>query len=100
TRKNDARVHSGGRVFIEPRAQICLALRLKQVMKNSHLGFVVRAAFDLLGAIVCQLAISRFAIATAVEPRTDAEGFDSFCSIVLCGASNQVRLAIEAARRT
>ena len=49
---NDSDIHSGGSEFVQAREQIRLALRLKQIVKCAHLGFVVRAAFDFIGAVV------------------------------------------------
>ena len=75
---NDSDIHPGGREFVQAREQIRFALRLKQVVKRAHLGFVVRAAFDFIGAVVGQLAIGRRAVTLAVELRLDAQPLARF----------------------
>src|SRR3954470_6474238 len=71
-RKDDARVHSCGRELVEARAQICLALRLGEVVVDGHLRLVVRAARNLAGARLGELAVGGRAVAHAAEDGADA----------------------------
>src|SRR5438876_7211215 len=50
-------------IFLEPRAHIAFALRLKKIMKRAHLRFVIRAGADLFGGRNAQLAITGIAVA-------------------------------------
>src|SRR5262245_54892849 len=43
----NARLEAEAKVFVEPRAQIALTLRLEKVVKGAHLGLVIRAGADL-----------------------------------------------------
>src|SRR4051812_37053051 len=75
SRKDDARVNSGGRELVEARAQVCLALRLEEVVIDAHLRLVVGPARNLSRARLGELAIGGRAVAHAVEVRPDAHLF-------------------------
>src|SRR5215217_5388395 len=72
SRKDDARVHSCGRELVEARAQVCLALRLEEVVIDAHLRLVVGPAFNFVGAGLGELAVGGRAVAHAVEDGSDA----------------------------
>lgn len=58
-------------VFLKPLLQTCLALRLIEIVKNAHLGLVIRAVGDFVGACWSELAVARRAELRTGEPRTD-----------------------------
>src|SRR5262245_53476485 len=70
---NNAYVHPSRCELFQAHAQIRCALRLKEVVEDAHLGFVVCAALDFLRTCQRQLCKAWFTIAAARKLRPDAE---------------------------
>src|SRR5579863_9954352 len=106
---NDADVQAGGGIFSQAGCKIRGSLRLIQIVKNSHFGFVVRAGGDLFGAGECKLAITGRAVTQPVELRLDAQLLAREQLVSLLGSNltgrqrryrlpHQIRLALIAPR--
>src|SRR5215212_9320190 len=72
TRGNDAGVHVGRRVLVEPRAQVGRALRLEEIVEDAHLRLVVGPALDLGRAGGAEARVVGRAVAQGVELRVYA----------------------------
>src|SRR5215469_4421412 len=65
----DASVHGCGHKFLKSCLQIGFALWLKKIVKDAHFGFIVSAGADFNSTQVRELAVSRHAVASAIELR-------------------------------
>jgi hypothetical protein len=85
----DSCVHAHQSVLVETGSQIRGFLRLKQIVKDTHLRLVIGAASNLFRAVIAQLAVIGPAITITVESR-----LDSRCLAVLLIAGFSVRYQI------
>src|SRR6185436_9524246 len=70
--KNEAGVRARRREFLQTLTKELRALRLVQVVKDAHLGAIVRAFADLLRAVVGEARVVGRAVSRADEPRQRA----------------------------
>src|SRR5712691_1430308 len=98
---HNAYVHPGRCELFQTHAKIRFALRLKEIVEDSYLGFVIRAPLDFIRTCKRQLRKARFTIADTRKLRPDADllagdrrRLQSFIgNLVLHRLHHQIRLA-------